>query len=355
MSCTVYDEAALGRARTAHKQRDTVIQESRSNAATSACDGAACEDAHAARGSHDSSRPETDATHDDEVQTDSEEAGLERETARDAAARGERKDAAAEPSDSATRADARSPDAEVEEESGYCGACNSAAPSQPVLNDSGGTGNVTSYGSVMSPTPSTGGACNYGALDVRHYAAINVDVEVGDAHGQWQGGRICGQCAAVSVKTPDGWKETIVRIVDKCSDPHCGIALSGAAARELMGDRPGRYDGRWRFVSCAGQRDVSDARPSLRVKEGSSTWWALLHVRNPPQSVTSIDWQSVDSSSNADPFAYATEAENFYSVPEAVHNSGRVRLTIHYRDDSKVEVELPSRELARPGADITLP
>ena len=164
-----------------------------------------------------------------------------------------------------------------------------------------------------------------------------------------------GQCAAVSVKTPDGWKETIVRVVDKCSAPQCGIALSGAAARDVMGDRPGRYEGRWRFVSCADHQEVSDGPPTLRVKEGSSTWWARLQIQNPTQAVTGIDWRSADGSRGEGSFAYATEAENFYSVPEALYSSGTVRLTIHYRGDSTVEVELPSRELARAGAEITLP
>ena len=206
----------------------------------------------------------------------------------------------------------------------------------------------------MSPQPSTSGACNYGATDINYYAAINVDEQPGDAKGQWQGGRLCGQCAAVRVKTPDGWKETIVRIVDKCSDAHCGIAVSGAAAKDLMGDRPGRYDGRWRFVSCAGHPEASDGAPSLHVKEGSSTWWALVHVRNPAQAVSAIDWQSSDASSSGS-FTYATEAENFYSVPEAIHSHGMVRLTIHYRDDSQVDIALAPSQLAQPQGEISLP
>jgi hypothetical protein len=340
VSCTVNDEAAL-HVRT--RQRGTVTEGSRTQATIAACDAAACADGDASHVRDDASPAALDAARGD-VQASIQEAGRERE---DTADSGE------EPLNGAVDADAHFEAAETD--TGFCGVCDSTSPSQPLLSDSGGSGNVTSYGSVMSPTPSTGGACNYGASDIRYYAAINVDVQAGDAKGQWQGGKICGQCAAVSVKTPDGWKETIVRIVDKCSDPHCGIALSGAAAKDLMGDRPGRYEGRWRFVSCAGHREVSDGPPTLRVKEGSSTWWALLHVRNPLQAVTAIDWRSSDGSRGAGTFAYATEAENFYSVPEAVHNSGTVRLTIHYRDESKVEVELPSRELARAEAEISLP
>jgi len=205
----------------------------------------------------------------------------------------------------------------------------------------------------MSPQPSTGGACNYGATDLDHYAAINVG-DADGAEGQWQGGRICGQCAAVSVKTPEGWKETVVGIVDKCSDANCGIAVSGAAARDLMGDKPGRYEGRWRFVSCTGHPEASDGAPSLSVKEGSSTWWALVHVRNPAQAVSAIDWQSSDGASTGS-FIYATEAENFYSVPEAIHSHGMIRLTVRYRDDTQVQVLLAPSQLAQPASEIALP
>ena len=235
-------------------------------------------------------------------------------------------------------------------DSGYCGACDNTAPHPPVLSDSGGSGNVTALGSVVAPAPSMGGACNYGNTSIRYFASINANAQ----GGQWQGGRICGQCAAVRVKTEQGWKEAIVRVVDKCSDPNCGIALGGAPAKDLMGDRPGRYEGDWRFVSCAEHPDVSDATPAIRVKEGSSRYWALVHVENPTQAVTAIDWQSPDGVSSGS-FAYATEAENYFSVPEVVHMFATIRLTIQYRDMSRTTLEVATSELATPSAQIMLP
>lgn len=256
-------------------------------------------------------------------------------------------DAAGNALDSGTRTTDASTDANTE--SGYCSACDNTTPSPPVLSEAGGKGNVTTLGSVTSPAPSEGGACNYGSTAIRYFAAINAGAE-----GQWQGGRICGQCAAVRVKTEQGWKEAVVRIVDRCSDPNCGIALGGAPAKDLMGERPGRYDGDWRFVSCAEHPEVSDAAPAIRVKEGSSRYWALVHVRNPAQAVGAIDWQSLDGASSGS-FAYATEAENYFSVPEAVHMHEKIRLTIHYRDKTSTLLELAPSQLTEASAQITLP
>lgn len=249
--------------------------------------------------------------------------------------------------------DARVADAR-DAETGLCTTCDSAAPVDPVLDEAGGRGNVTSLGSVTSPAPSTGGACNYGATSLFYFAAINVDVQAGDARGHWQAGRICGQCAAVRVKTEEGWKETFVRVVDKCSDPHCGIALSGAAAKAVMGARTGRYDGSWRFVSCTGHPETSDGPPTIHVKEGSSTAWALVQLRNATQAVSSITWQSSDGKSSG-AFAYASEAENYFSVPEAVRGSDKVRLTVHYRDTTTAALVVSAKQLTSPDSVIALP
>jgi hypothetical protein len=362
-SCTVYDDAALGR-----KASSTIEQRQAldgGNAATNrvqtavGCDGEPCVTRS------DAGIIERDALRDAAPDRVTREQREQREKPDrpvqpdepDESERTETQDAATAPHDSGqsgARSTPEVPDAEAE--SGFCSACDSRPATSPVLSDTGGKGSVTTYGSVMSPQPSTGGACNYGATGIDHYAAINVGDAAGadGAEGQWQGGRICGQCAAVSVKTPEDWKDTVVRIVDKCSDANCGIAVSGSAARELMGERPGRYDGKWRFVSCTGHPKASNGAPSLRVKEGSSTWWALVHVRNPAQAVSAIDWQSSDGASTGS-FAYATEAENFYRVPEAIHSHGMVRLTVHYRDDSRVEVVLAPSQLAQPASEIALP
>jgi hypothetical protein len=239
-------------------------------------------------------------------------------------------------------------------ENGVCTECDSAAPSNPVLEDWGAIGNVTNHGSLTAPTPSEGGACNYGSTKISYFAAINVNVRAPDEHGQWQGGKVCGQCALVRIKTPDGWKETVVRIMDKCTDEYCGIVLGGAPARDMMGERPGRYQGSWSFVSCEGHPQVSDGSPAIHVKEGSSASWALVQVRNPLEGVIGINWRSDDGASGG-AFPYASEAENYFRVPEQVLRRRAVLLTINYRNQTSVSIELNVNQLVRPRADIPLP
>jgi len=361
-ACTVYDEGALGHKVSSTKERPSARDAASAPALeTDAADG--CEARRCVtRPTELSDSSVLDASVEEREPDASEDAATEQPSPDDAVVRADagqkasesaRRDAAAEPVDAGqVQSDAGAADAAVE--SGFCSACDSRPSLTPVLSESGGSGNVTVYGSVTSPRPSTSGACNYGATDIQYYAAINVDAQAGDGRGQWQGGRICGQCAAVRVKTPEGWKETTVRIVDKCGDANCGIAVSGAAARDLMGDTPGRYEGNWRFVSCEGHSEVSDGPPALHVKDGSSTWWALVHVRNPAWAVSAIDWRSSDGTSSGS-FAFAREAENFFSVPEAVHSHGMVRLTIHYRDSSQVQVALAPGQLAQPASEFSLP
>lgn len=202
--------------------------------------------------------------------------------------------------------------------SGACiGNCDASALATPVLGDSGGAGSVTTYGGVGNAVPSAGGACNYGTTGITHYAAIQVSVLPGDLKGEWQAGKVCGQCAQVRARTPNGWKSTTVRIVDKCPDAHCGIDLGGAPATELMGAQAGRYSGEWRFVSCEGATGVSDGVPTLHVKEGSNPWWSLVQVRNPESAIVAMRLRPA-SSAVWDTLPWATEAENFFKVPTAV-------------------------------------
>jgi hypothetical protein len=204
-----------------------------------------------------------------------------------------------------------------DDSSGQCeGYCDASPPSIPKLYDTAGIGDVTTYGDVAHPAPSSGGACNYGPTGILGFAAIQVNRLPGDAQGQWRGGRACGQCVEVRARTPDGWKTTVVRIVDKCPDANCGIDLGGAPARELMGDKPGRYSGEWRFVSCEGHPEVSDGDPSLFVKEGTNPWWSLVQVRNPAERITGMRIRPVAGTSWTE-MGWAAEAENFFKVPEA--------------------------------------
>lgn len=201
------------------------------------------------------------------------------------------------------------------------GASN-VTPGVPLVTESGAKGDVTTYGSVSDPEFSDGGACNYGSTAIRYYAAINVNQLPGDLRGQWEEGRICGRCARVSVAFSDNTiRTTVVRVVDKCPDDNCGIDLGGAPAQQIMGSAPGRYYGEWEWVSCDGVDGVSDGSPALHVKEGSNSWWSLVQMRNGPGSVSAMKARRVGTLEWT-PFAWATEAENFFSVPSEILQDG---------------------------------
>lgn len=222
----------------------------------------------------------------------------------------------------------------------------------PVIGVSRSIGNVTTYGSVSDPMPSRGGACNYGETGVAGFAAIDVNMLPGDAKGQWQGGKICGQCAKVEARTLEGVKSTVVRIMDKCPDANCGIDLGGEPAKTLMGTQPGRYSGSWEWVSCEGQAGVSDGAPALFVKEGSNPYWSLVQVRNPPGAVLSIAWSSAGGRGV---FAYATEAENFFKAPqETLDSKEPVTLSITFTFGGPLRVTLTGGELAAAGSSYPL-
>ncbi len=185
----------------------------------------------------------------------------------------------------------------------------------PIFSEAGGSGDVTTYGSVSDPEPSQGGACNYGTTDIRSYAAINVNQLPGDGLGQWNSGKSCGRCARVRIRTSQGEERTtVVRIMDKCADDNCGIDLGGAPAKEIMGDRPGRYSGEWEWVSCDENEAVSDGPPSLAVKVGGNEFWSLVQIRNGPGAVLEIRVRKAAGGTWLN-MAWAEEAENFFKVP----------------------------------------
>jgi hypothetical protein len=155
------------------------------------------------------------------------------------------------------------------------GICNAATPSYPQVQTDSGDGNVTMYDTA----PSSGGACNYGTTSILYYAAMSVNVQPGDRKGQWQNGRICGQCVEVTALTSQGPQSVIVRITDKCPDSYCGIDLGGLAPAAIMLDGFGRYDGTWGFVSCTGHPEVSDGSPSLFVFAGSNAFWSRVQTQ----------------------------------------------------------------------------
>jgi uncharacterized repeat protein (TIGR02543 family) len=231
------------------------------------------------------------------------------------------------------------------------GQCNSATPVNPTLFSDGGIGNITMY----STSSSNGGACNYGSTNVMNYAAINVNVLPGDAQGQWQGGKICGQCAEVTALTSQGPKTVVVRVMDKCPDGNCGIDLGGDAPAAIMLDGNGRYEGKWRFVSCDGHPEVSDGPPTLDVLQGSNPWWSRVHVRNAPMAVDTIEWQDTAGSANGS-LPFATNPENAFEVPlDEVLQSGMssVLITVHYVDGTTASLTLTPQELGTESASYT--
>lgn len=234
--------------------------------------------------------------------------------------------------------------------SGHCeGPCDAAQPAIPAIHDSGGRGDVTTYGSVADPAPSRGGGCNYGATGILRYAAINVSLLPGDMRGQWQEGRICGQCARVRARTPMGWKSTVVRIMDKCPDAHCGIDLGGAPALDLMGEKPGRYSGEWTWVSCDGHPEVSDGPPSLFIKEGSNPFWSLAQVRNPPERVAQARLRPAGRTPVPEwtTLAWAEEAENFFKVPtQVLQDTGAYDLEVLFAGSPGLAARVKGSSLA---------
>lgn len=232
------------------------------------------------------------------------------------------------------------------------GTCNAATPSYPEFFDEGALGNVTMY----STSASDGGACQYGSTGILYFAASNVHIEPGDFLGQWQDGRLCGQCFEVTVLTSSGLASTVVRITDRCADADCGLDLGGEAPAAVMRDGFGRYDGAWQPVSCVGHPEVYDGAPSLFVKEGSNAFWSAVQVRNPDAAVTGISWQSQGEPARSGELPYgAPSVENHYLVPEEVLGTpGSYRLTVHYADASSAATTLTAAELGTPDASYPL-
>ncbi len=232
------------------------------------------------------------------------------------------------------------------------GPCNAAEPTYPTIFSNGGLGNVTMY----STAASNGGACNYGTTGVMYYAAMSVNVLPGDAQAQWQGGRICGQCAAVTALTSQGPKTVVVRIMDKCYDTYCGIDIGGDAPAQIMLDGFGRYTGKWLFVSCDGHPEVSDGSPTLDIFNGSNPWWSRVHVRNGPAATDIIKWQDKTGTTNGE-FPYAADPENSFEVPvsEVLQSaSSSFLITVYYVDGTTATVTLSPSQLAAASASYPL-
>lgn len=237
---------------------------------------------------------------------------------------------------------------------GVCENCDSFTAADPTLTENGGYGSVTTYGSVTEKEASSGGACNYGKTNIHYYAAIHVNVSPGDDLGPWQGGSACGGCVHVKARTPEGWKEVTVRIMDRCPDANCGVDLGGAPASEIMGNRVGRYSGEWEFVSCEGVDGVWDDSTSVWVKEGSSTFWSIIQVRNPKDAVKSMTLKGVQSN-DAHVLEMVVGTENFWTVPpEVLQTDNEYTLTVTYRSGEPDTWLLKGSELSVGEANLYL-
>ena len=239
-------------------------------------------------------------------------------------------------------------------DSGVCTNCDSYTAADPVLVENGGKGSVTTYGSITAKETSLGGACNYGQTNIQYYAAIHVNVSPGDDKGPWDGGAACGGCVHVKAKTPDGWKEVTVRITDRCPDADCGVDLGGAPASDIMGIQVGRYYGEWEFVSCEGVEGVWGDSTSIWVKEGASTYWSIIQVRNPKDAVRKIVFNEVDGDKTY-PLEFVVGTENFWTVPKEILQSEKsYSVVVTYRSGTDDEWILKGSDLAVPEANLYL-
>jgi expansin (peptidoglycan-binding protein) len=231
---------------------------------------------------------------------------------------------------------------------------DNTTPSYPVITDTGASGNVTTYGSVSAPSTSSGGACNCESTGILYYAAINVNQKPDDNLGQWQNGKACGKCAKVQALTKDGYRSTIVRIMDKCADEYCGIDLGGAPARDLMGTQPGRYSGEWEWVSCAGVEGVSDGPAVLHVKTGSSTYWSRIQVRNGDGGVTGIRVRKAGTT-QWEELTWDTTIENYFIVPTNLsQDNGDWEIEVRWDFGSGITVTVPGQALSISDTNILL-
>ena len=239
-------------------------------------------------------------------------------------------------------------------DSGVCTNCDSYTAADPMLVENGGKGSVTTYGSITAKETSLGGACNYGQTNIQYYAAIHVNVSPGDDKGPWDGGMACGGCVHVKAKTPDGWKEVTVRITDRCPDANCGVDLGGAPASDIMGIQVGRYYGEWEFVSCEGVEGVWGDSTSLWVKEGASSFWSIVHVRNPKDMVNSITIYEANAGKSYE-LEMVVGTENFWTVPpEVLQTENRYRVVVKYRTGTDDEWIVKGSELAVGEANLYL-
>jgi hypothetical protein len=119
-----------------------------------------------------------------------------------------------------------------------------------------------------------------------------------------------------------------------------------AKSTRIAGKRP------W-TSHCEDHEGVTDGPPAIHVKDGASAWWSLIQIRNAPAAVRSITWESPSGASGE--FEWATESENFFSVPEQVRESSQtITLTLHFSFDITITHALIGSDLTVENALIEI-
>jgi expansin (peptidoglycan-binding protein) len=132
------------------------------------------------------------------------------------------------------------------------------------------TGEGTFYGATGE------GNCSYEATTDRMIAAMN--------QTDYQNSQACG--AYVAVTGPSGASVT-VKIVDRCPECKPGdIDLSAEAFAKLAAPSAGRIKISWTLLSPALSGPIS-----FKYKDGSTTYWCAIQVRNHRNPVRSLEVQ----------------------------------------------------------------
>ena len=200
--------------------------------------------------------------------------------------------------------------------------------------------------------PSAGGACNYGATSVLYYAAVNVNVAPGDGQGQWQGGRICGQCVEVTALTSQGPESVVVRIMDKCPDGDCGTTSGARRPRPSCWTASGATTEAGASSRARATRKCPTDRPACSSATAATPGGRACKFAIRLGAVASIAWQDPAGPSHG-AFPYAADPENTFEVPTEVLQSSAtsIAITVQYADGTRRprnSAPINSRMRARP-------
>ena len=90
------------------------------------------------------------------------------------------------------------------------------------------------------------------------------------------------------------------------------------------------------------------------MKEGASTFWSIMQVRNPKDMVKKIEIRGVDGD-DAHTLEMVIGTENFWTVPqEILQTDTQYSVVVSYRSGTDDEWILKGSELAVPEANLYL-